>query len=296
MKSVDDAVNCIKSQIPHCTGSVGIITGSGWNLKNLLNKVTEIEYKDITGFPIPSVGGHRGRLIHGYHDGIEVLLLQGRAHYYEGYSMEEVTFPVRVLPALGIRQVVITNAAGGIRPDFRPGDFMVVTDHINLMGVNPLRATVNTLPFKGRDRACPELVSGVGMGFSSESISKENFVDMTEAYDKESISMLVHSGKQLGIMLHTGILAAVAGPSYETPAEIRMLSVLGADAVCMSTVPEVIMSRYLGMKVLAVSMITNHAAGISISALRHEDVVSMAESRSKDASLILSAVIHKMPR
>ena len=288
MKSVDDAVNYIKAQIPHHTGSVGIITGSGWNMKNLLDNVTEIEYKNIPGFPIPSVGGHRGKLIHGFRDGIGVIVLQGRVHYYEGYSMEEVTFPVRVLAALGIRQVVITNAAGGIRPDFTPGDFMVVTDHINLMGVNPLRATVNTLPFKGR--------VGVGMGFSSESISKENFVDMPEAYDKEFISMLVNSGKQLGIMLHTGILAAVSGPSYETPAEIRMLRALGADAVCMSTVPEVIMSRYLGIKVLAVSMITNHAAGISTSVLRHEDVISMAESRSKDASLILSAVINKMPR
>ena len=158
MTLVNDAVNCIKSQIPHCTGSVGIITGSGWDLRRLLNNVTEIEYKDITGFPIPSVGGHRGRLIHGYHDGIEVLLLQGRVHYYEGYSLEEVTFPVRVLSALGIKQVVLTNAAGGIRPDIKPGDFMVVTDHINLMGMNPLRPTVNTLPFKGRDR--------VGMGFS----------------------------------------------------------------------------------------------------------------------------------
>src|SRR4030067_2440006 len=160
MKLIQDAVNCIKSKLPHPEVSVGIITGSGWDLGNMLDKVTEIEYKDIIGFPIPAVGGHIGRLIHGYHDGREVLLLQGRVHYYEGYSMEEVTFPVRVLATLGIRQFVITNAAGGISPDFRPGDFMVVTDHINLMGVNPLRATITILP--------------------------EHFVDMTEAYDKES--------------------------------------------------------------------------------------------------------------
>lgn len=288
MKLIQDAVNCIKSKLPHPEVSVGIITGSGWDLGNMLDKVTEIEYKDIIGFPIPAVGGHIGRLIHGYHDGREVLLLQGRVHYYEGYSMEEVTFPVRVLATLGIRQFVITNAAGGIRPDFRPGDFMVVTDHINLMGVNPLRATVNTLTFKGRDR--------VGMGFSSESISKENFVDMTEPYDKLLCSIAVNAANKHNIPFHTGILAAVSGPSYETKAEIHMLRVLGADAVCMSTVPEVIMSRYLGLNVLAVSMITNHAAGISTSALRHEDVVSMAESRSKDASLILSSVIQNMPR
>lgn len=270
IKSVEDAVNCIKSKVPHSAVSVGIITGSGWDLRNLPDHVTEIEYKDIAGFPVPAVGGHRGRLIHGSLDGREVILLQGRVHYYEGYGMEEVTFPVRVLSALGIKQVVLTNAAGGIRPDIKPGDFMVVTDHINLMGVNPLRERGNTL-------------SGC-------------FVDMTEAYDQEYVSISVKAGKELGISLHTGILAAVSGPSYETPAEIRMLSALGADAVCMSTVPEVIMSRYLGMKVLAVSMITNHAAGISTSFLRHEDVVSMAGSRSKDALRLISAVIDHMPR
>src|SRR3990172_8134521 len=205
MKRIEDAVNCVKSQIPHYSGSLGIITGSGWELRDLLNNVTEIEYKDIPGFPVPSVGGHRGRLIHGSHNGTEVILLQGRVHYYEGYSM-------------------------------------------------------------------------------------------TDAYDKQLAGIALSSAEKHGIMLHTGSLAAVSGPSYETPAEIRMLSTLGADAVCMSTVPEVIMSRYLGMRVLAVSMITNHAAGISTSALRHEDVVNMAKSRSKDASKIISAVIDQMPR
>lgn len=269
MKSIEDAVNCINTKIPHYSGSLGIITGSGWDLKDLLDNVTEIEYKDIPGFPVPSVGGHRGRLIHGSHNGTGVLLLQGRVHYYEGYSMEEVTFSVRVLSALGVKQVVLTNAAGGIRSDIKPGDFMLVTDHINLMGVNPLRY--------------------------SERI-KECFVDMTDAYDKQLAWIALSSAKKHGIMLHTGILAAVSGPSYETPAEIRMLSTLGADVVCMSTVPEVIMSRYLGMRVLAVSMITNNAAGISTSALRHEDVVNMAKSRSKDASGLISAVIDNMPR
>ena len=268
MKRIEDAVNCVKSQIPHYSGSLGIITGSGWELRDLLNNVTEIEYKDIPGFPVPSVGGHRGRLIHGSHNGTEVILLQGRVHYYEGYSMEDVTFSVRVLSALGIKQVLLTNAAGGIRPDIKPGDFMVVTDHINLMGMNPLR----------------------GIDYSLS----ECFVDMTDAYDKQLAGIALSSAEKHGIMLHTGSLAAVSGPSYETPAEIRMLSTLGADAVCMSTVPEVIMSRYLGMRVLAVSMITNHAAGISTSALRHEDVVSMAKSRSKDASKIISAVIDQM--
>lgn len=270
MKIIDEAVNCIKSQVRKLSASTGIITGSGWDLSTLPENVTEIHYQDIPGFPTPTVGGHKGRLIHGYHNGIEIILLQGRVHYYEGYSMDEVTFPVKVLQALGVKQVVITNAAGGIRPDFKPGDFMLVTDHINMMGVNPLRGKGNTLD--------------------------KRFVDMTEAYDRQLAGIARDSANQLGIMLHTGILAALAGPSYETPAEIRMLSALGADAVCMSTVPEVIMSRYLGMEVLAISMITNHAAGISTSALRHEDVVNMAEKRSKDASRLIAAVINNMPR
>ncbi|MCC6545082.1 MAG: purine-nucleoside phosphorylase [Nitrospirae bacterium] len=275
---MNDAVDYIKSLMPQFTGSIGIITGSGWDLRNILDNVNETEYKDIPGFPIPAVGGHRGRLLHGYHDDEEVLLLQGRVHYYEGYSMEEITLSVRVLAGLGIRQIIVTNAAGGIRPDFGPGDFMVVTDHINLMGVNPLRATPDTLCFNEADNI------------------KERFVDMTEAYDQQLCSIALTVAKKHNIPLHAGILAAVSGPSYETPAEIRMLRSLGADAVCMSSVPEVIMSKYLGMKVLAISMITNHAAGVSKSVLRHEDVVTMAESRSKDASQILSSVITNLPR
>ncbi len=294
-KSIEDAVICIKSRVPDPAVTTGIITGSGWDLRDLLDSVAEIKYEDIAGFPIPAVGGHSGKLIYGFCDGTGVILLQGRVHYYEGYSMEEVTFPVRVLSALGIKQVVLTNAAGGIRPDINPGDFMVVTDHINLMGVNPLRGMLSTLPFEGRGRSVLREVEGVGMGFSHERI-KECFIDMTGAYDKQLAVAAGNSANKHNIMLHTGILAAVSGPSYETPAEIRMLRMLGADAVCMSTVPEVIMSRYLGMKVLAVSMITNHAAGMSRSALRHEDVVSMAESRSKDASRLISAVIDQMPR
>ena len=270
MKIIEDAVNCIKSQVRKLSASTGIITGSGWDLSTLPENVTEIHYQDIPGFPTPTVGGHKGSLIHGYHNETEIILLQGRVHYYEGYSMDEVTFPVKVLQALGVKQVVITNAAGGIRSDFKPGDFMLVTDHINMMGVNPLRGKGNTLD--------------------------KRFVDMTEAYDRQLAGIALNAGEKVSIMLHRGILAAVTGPSYETPAEIRMLKTLGADAVCMSTIPEVIVCRYLGMKVLAVSMITNHAAGIGTSAMRHEDVVHMAESRSKDASRLISAVIDNMPR
>src|SRR3990170_5487915 len=172
MNLVDNAVNCIKSKVPNYAVSVGIITGSGWDLRDLPDNVTEIEYKDIPGFPVPSVGGHRGRLIHGSRNGTEVLLLQGRVHYYEGYSMEDVTFSVRVLSALGIKQVVLTNAAGCIKPHITTGEFMVVTDHINLMGMNPLRGIDYSLSLRERER--------VRVGQSDDCRSKECFVDMTD--------------------------------------------------------------------------------------------------------------------
>ena len=283
-KSVQDASSYIISKKKIST-SLGIITGSGWDLSSILENKTEIPYKEIPGFPSPTVEGHKGRIIHGSHSGREVILLQGRVHYYEGYSMEEVTFPVEALSALGVKYMIITNAAGGINADFKPGDFMAVMDHINLMGVNPLR---------GRETRRDKAVLALSEAKNVPPIAC--FVDMSEAYDRALVNKAVESGTKLGINVHSGILSAVAGPSYETPAEIHMMKTLGADAVCMSTIPEVIMGRYLGMKVLAISIITNYAAGISALSLRHEDVISTAGLRSKDACRLVSAVIENMPR
>ncbi len=269
-KLIQDAVTYIKEK-SRISPSIGIISGSGWDLTGLLDNIEEIHYKEIPGFPRATVEGHKGRAISGVYRGIHVIILQGRVHYYEGYSMEEITFPVAVLAELGVKNMIITNAAGGMRPYLKPGDFMVITDHINLMGINPLRGFV-----------------------SREGYTR--FVDMSEAYDKGLISKVLKLGANMGITIHCGVLAAVPGPSYETQAEIQMLRIMGADAVCMSTIPEVVMSRYLGMSVLGISFITNCVAGPSAPSLRHEDVVKTVESCSKDVCRLISAVIENMPR
>jgi len=269
-RTVQDAVSCIKKRLSTDL-TVGIISGSGWDLSCLIKDREEIPYRDIPGFPLATIAGHRGVALSGVHKGIGLILFQGRVHYYEGYDMEVVTFPIAVLSGLGVKYVIVTSAAGGISPSLKPGDLMVITDHINLMGVNPLR------------------------GLSRDGGSRV-FVDMSRAYDRGMVERVLEVGRGLGMTVHSGILAAVSGPSYETPAEIQMLRLLGADAVCMSTVPEVIVARYLGMKVLGISMITNYAAGLGSGPLRHEDVVSTVTSRSRDACRLVSAVIEGMPR
>lgn len=267
-KSVQDAVSYIKTK-SKISPSIGIISGSGWNLTDMFYSRVEIPYEDIPGFPSPTAEGHKGIAMLGIHKGADVIILHGRVHYYEGYNVEEITFPVRVLSKLGVKYIIITNASGGINPNFKPGDFMVIIDHINLMGVNPLRC----LPIReGHAR----------------------FIDMSHAYDRGLTNKVMELGTGMGIPVHPGVLAAVPGPSYETPAEIEMLWTLGADAVCMSTIPEVIMCRYLGMKVLGISIISNYAAGLGTTPLRHEDVVNMVESRNRDACRLLSAVIENI--
>jgi purine-nucleoside phosphorylase len=210
-----------------------------------------ISYAKIPGFPNLTVNGHEGNLYFGHLGKTSVLILSGRAHFYEGHSMELVTFPIRVLAAFGIRDVLLTNAAGGIKRNFRTGDFMVLTDHINFMGANPLRGkTVPRLP---------------------------RFVDLTEAYAARLRTLLLRAGKTGGLKLQQGVYLAVSGPSYETPAEIRACAALGADAVGMSTVPETIVARQCGMRVAAISCITNLAAGISGGKLSHAEVLETAE-------------------
>ncbi|MBI5192629.1 MAG: purine-nucleoside phosphorylase [Nitrospirae bacterium] len=248
------------------TPPIGIITGSGWDVTGILDEIIEIPYEKIPGFPCPSVEGHKAKLVTGKYKGSDIVILQGRVHYYEGYDVEEITFPVKVLSGLGVKYLIITNSAGGINPIFKPGDIMVITDHINMMGINPLRSAAG-----GEGRTI--------------------FIDMSEAYDKELINTALEAGGNTDLSVHCGILAAMQGPSYETPAEIQMLRTLGADAVCMSTVPEVIMARYLSMKVLGLSIITNPAAGITDVVLTHEDVIKTAASAGKDACLIIKGVM-----
>ena len=227
---------------------LAVVLGSGFHhALTELRVGKKISYAKIPGFPKPTVSGHEGVLYFGHLGKTPVIVLSGRAHFYEGHEMESVTFATRTLAAFGVKDLLLTNAAGGINKNFRAGDFMVLTDHINFMGTNPLRG----LPMKGLPR----------------------FVDLTETYDKELRELLFKAAKVSELKLQRGVYIAVSGPSYETPAEIRAFARLGADAVGMSTVPEAIVARQCGLRVAAISCITNLAAGISQKNLSHAEVL-----------------------
>ncbi|PLX83984.1 MAG: purine-nucleoside phosphorylase [Desulfuromonas sp.] len=228
------------------TFELAVVLGSGLgDLAEQVDGALAIDYPALKCFPPTGVSGHAGRLVAGTLEGFRVLVFQGRYHLYEGYDALQVTLPVRLAGALGCSRLLLSNAAGGINPDYRPGDFMFIADHINLMGDNPLRGAFGN-----------------------------PFLDLTHLYKKDLYpQLLAFAGKQ-GIRLHSGVLAALTGPSYETPAEIRALSVLGADAVSMSTVPEAIMGRHLGMDVAGLSLISNVAAGLSAESPDHGEVLA----------------------
>ncbi len=247
---------------------VAVVLGSGLGEISLGAASVEIPYADIPGFPGSAVAGHPGRLaLCG-----EVALLRGRPHYYEGRSMEEVVRPVRAMALLGVRTVVLTNAAGAVNPAFQPGDLMIITDHLNLMGANPLRG--------------PNL-DGLGL----------RFPDLTAAYDPGLVRATERAARGLSVRVRKGVYAAFPGPSYETPAEVRMLRRLGADAVGMSTVPEVIAARQAGMKVLAISCIANLAVGLRKEPLSHEEVTAvMRRAAGGLEALLLKVICHKTDR
>jgi purine-nucleoside phosphorylase len=234
------------------TPRIGLILGSGLgSYADTFSEKTVIPYHQLPHFPKAGVPGHPGNLILGEAEGITAVALQGRVHRYEGYTMAEVAFPVRVLGALGIRQLIVTNAAGGLDPEFKPGDLMLITDHINLMGGNPL------------------------IGRNIEEFGPR-FPDMSEAYDPAMREVVLRTAAERGVALREGVYAGLTGPAYETPAEIRMCRILGADAVGMSTVPEVMVASHMGIHVLGISCITNMAAGMLARRLSHEEVMETA--------------------
>src|SRR5580658_7363693 len=242
--------------------TLAIVLGSGFHhVLTELRVDKKVSYAKIPGFPTTSVAGHAGELFFGHLGGTPVIVLSGRAHFYEGHPMERVTFAVRTLAAFGIRDLLLTNAAGGLNKAFHPGDFMALTDHINLMGVNPLRGP-----------AIPGLM---------------RFVDLTDTYDARLRLLLMKAGKMSGLKLRQGVYLAVSGPSYETPAEIRAFARLGADVVGMSTVPEAIVARQYGLRVAAVSCITNLAAGLNPVPLSHKEVLETANNVEHKASSML---------
>ena len=234
-----------------------IVLGSGLGaLADRLGNATRVPYGEIPGFHAPGVEGHRGELMRGTLGGREVLLLAGRFHIYEGHSARAAAFPVRVVHALGARTLFVSNAAGGVRRTFRPGDLMLIADHLNLMFRNPLIG-----PLEQGDTRFP---------------------DMSAPWSLRLAAILGEAARSLGIPLQRGVYAGLLGPSYETPAEVRMLERMGADAVGMSTVPEVIVAAALGMEAAGISCITNHAAGIMAAPLDHKDVVEVG-ARAADA-------------
>jgi purine-nucleoside phosphorylase len=242
--------------------TLGMVLGSGFHhVLQELKVDAEISYQKLPGFPPVGVKGHDGKLYIGRLGGTPVIILSGRAHFYEGHPMTLVTFAVRTLAAYGITDLLLTNAAGGVNRIFRAGDFMMLTDHINLMGTNPLR---------GGDIA--------GM---------PRFVDLTEAYDKGLRRLMQWAAKACRLKLRSGVYLAVTGPSYETPAEIQAFGRLGADAVGMSTVPETIVARQCGVKVAGISCITNLAAGRSREPLSHREVLETAERVKSMAAQLL---------
>jgi len=233
---------------------VGVVLGSGLGaVADSVSDAVVIPYTQIPHFPKSTVEGHTGRIVAGMLGGVPVAVMQGRVHFYEGYTPEQVTFPMRTLGALGLRAVVLTNAAGGIQQDYRVGQFVALSDHINLMGWNPLAG-----PNEPRFAVRP----GAGL----------RFFDMTEAYSRRLRTLALKVAAEEGLAMGEGVYLAVSGPSFETPAEIRAFSALGATLVGMSTVPETIVARHMGIEVLGLSCVTNLAAGMGTKPLTHEEV------------------------
>ncbi|MBI1748924.1 MAG: purine-nucleoside phosphorylase [Acidobacteria bacterium] len=246
---------------------LGLILGSGLGYyADQLQSASSIPFSEIPHFPQSSIEGHAGKLVLGLAEGVPTIAMQGRVHYYEGYNLSEVTFPVRVMGALGVKTLIVTNAAGGINKKFSSGVLMIIKDHLNLMGSNPLIGP-NVSDFGPR------------------------FPDMSDAYEKGLRKIAKQSAKALGLTVAVGIYAGLSGPSYETPAEIRMLRKLGADAVGMSTVPEVIVAGHMGIRVLGISCITNMAAGILPTKLDHREVMETANRVRDQFTALLRAII-----
>jgi len=269
MKRIDQICAFIKERVPYVP-EVLVILGSG--LGAMADEVEDrivVRYDEIDGFLVSTVEGHAGQFVFGTYKGRKVAMMQGRFHYYEGYSMKEVTLPVFVMRRLGVENLIVTNACGGVNKALSPGDLMLIEDHLNFTGNNPLMGQ-NLSEFGPR------------------------FPDMSRVYNRDLMALAKKIGREENIPLKEGVYAIYTGPSYETPAEIRAYRTLGADAIGMSTVPEAIVANYSGMKVLGVSCITNMASGILDQPLNHEEVIEVS-ARVRDSFItLISRVIEEM--
>lgn len=271
VQQIQDVVEFLQAKVA-ARPEVAIVLGSGLGaFAGQIEDAQSIPYDEIPHFHRPSVDGHQGRIIFGTLRGVPVAVLQGRWHYYEGHSMSSVVIPTRALAALGAHTILLTNAAGGINLNFRAGDLVLISDHLNLMGDNPLT---------GQESA----------------MLGPRFPDMSEPYSRVCIEALANAGARLGITTQSGVYAGLRGPTYETPAEVRMLRILGADVVGMSTVPEAIAARHLGMRVAGISCVTNMAAGIEPKPLTHSEVQEAAALMIESLSRVILDALPEIAR
>ena len=269
IESINNAVAYIRSK-SSLQPEVGVVLGSGLgNVVEAVDIEATIPYSEIPGARASTVLGHQGRLVLGHAKGTPVAMMQGRVHFYEGYEMQEVMFLSRVLGRLGIRKLIVTNAAGGVNTSYTPGDLMIISDHINLMGVNPLRG--------------PN-IEDLGV----------RFPDMSDAYSEELRGIAHEVAGQIGLEVKEGVYLALSGPTYETPAEIRAFRILGADAVGMSTAPEVIAMAQMQIPVLGISCITNMAAGVIKQKLMHQEVMDTTARVEKQFTALVLALIERL--
>lgn len=266
LEKLQNCMRCIREKTDF-QPEVALILGSGLgDYAESIDIRAEVSYQEIEGFPVSTVPGHKGRFVFGYVNQVPVVIMQGRVHYYEGYAMEDVVLPTRLMGMLGAKKLLLTNAAGGINFDFIPGDFMLITDHISSMVPSPL------------------------IGANLEELGPR-FPDMSEVYSRRMGQVVRKEAKKLGIPLKEGVYIQLTGPAYETPAEIRMFRSLGADAVGMSTVCEAIAARHMGMEICGISCITNLAAGMSARELNHAEVQETADRVAKQFKELVTAVV-----
>jgi len=269
LTQIDEAVQAVRSRITH-KPHIGIILGSGLNtLADSVQDAERIAYGEIPHFPVSTVVGHTGAFVIGNFESQSVMMMQGRIHFYEGYSMAQITLPVRVMQRMGVDTLIVSNAAGGIHPDFKPGDVMLIKDHINLLGMTGF----NPLIGQNLDELGPR------------------FPDMSQPYDRDLCDLARRVAVQHGIQMHEGVYICLSGPSFESPADLRFLRAIGADAVGMSTVPEVIVARHGGMRVLGFSGISNKASLDGSSVTTHEEVIEAGRLVSPKLETLIRGVL-----